>query len=692
MLSLASLSPNIELSKKGLRVRELRGISQVISTIIAMAMLVSMMVAIGIQFTREMRAINAEITLVSKMVEPPVMHLDLISKECSNKGDYVVARLSVEGYPLNGAKAIVYTSDGSIYFSNTFSSNAVQLRLPCNKESAIAITKKGLLLWFYNYRFDPDRNCISGRIINASVLAANPCKPNYKSYNSLLSSEYNSTAVPVYAYWIRARMVNSVLKGEVKADNLVRKYGIAPGLVINVSTLSYDLLSQSKSIQIRYAPSVSASYYSVWGPAPIGESFPVTIEGSTPVCIAPYSCRYEKYYSETHTRDNYIELNTTMTIEYQDANLKQVSNGWLYIKDYRYTWLLKPVIDSEPGETDTIKPDIVYAEPLVRTSVISSMDGCNEELNYNYAHMLYSAPIDIVLFPIIVSRNQSEIDASITIIPINRLATYNVVEKWYDEMLGNGSLLTSQHVFAEAYLLPYMDYDRPLLPVRENVYIQPRYWPFMIRALAHQTLIPPTHIAPTVGNNTYSRIIGGVYRIDLDEMFKETNYNANRALLVIAVVFYTNGTKVLWPSENQVGALPNDREYLGCHPIVATNGIEALLHVSLLPIKLTTNKKCRLLLGIGEKVEKMATMIRYIYFNESYTSHYSENWWSELHDLHFYLEMGSKGYRAGRDEIAIVENFIGSALITRGNPSATGTEDLLWSEQYSFCSAPLVNR
>ncbi len=561
----------------------MRGLENLVAAIFVIAMIVSLAAAASILVSR---AVYGGIHVISSralMAMPPAMELRPLSSTCND--GFLAAELKINDNGLGRFGVVVYDLSGRVVGAYSSDNGSVYINIPCNEDVVITVNSSNGGFWIYRYELDPNMHCLSGYIVNASALLRG-CKNNIGNMDT-----YSSMLQPL---WIRGILVSN------DALSLLNEYGVVPGLVINET--NYVVLGRSNSYVYRFIPSrVSASTTLYDNNLTVDVSYPI-------YCRPGIGCLYRDNSYHTPLPENATRV--AMHLEYEYASLVAERPGWLHIRDYRvvlplhiqlygdsageysgwgwqYTWLIEA----------NLSPPFFYArikEVGTRLSNGHSYTICTKKS----ISSLYSRSIDVLLVPLLVSRDSAPITLSYGVLPVQ----YNVqgmlswrfwsnLPSWTIKTYGPYRSMP-QYVAIYAYLVPLPEW-RLGLPVDMQI-AQLTRSNQVIKAVYETTLLNLTRIAT-------GEALGGTISIDPGKLFNKAGLLGNTAILAIELVLVGKGSNLIVDTTNNT----DDMGYSHfCNTGIAfISGIDDYVHLSILPASIHAQEGSWILLLPGEGVE-----------------------------------------------------------------------------------------
>jgi len=571
------------------RGRPVRGLENLVAAIMVISMIVSLATAASILVSR---AVYSGIHVISSRALtaiPPSMELKPLSGTCSN--GFLSAELRVSG---TGSAvtltAVVYDLRGRVIGAYRGVNGSVIIRIPCNEDVVVTLNTSSGGFWVYRYGLDPGMRCLRGYIVNASALLRG-CP---RSVGGINVSGYPAMLQPL---WIRGVLVSG------NALSLLDRYGPVPGLVIDTSETTYTVLGRSNNYLYRFIPgSVRAS-------ATLYDSN-LTVRVTYPVFCKPgLGCLYRSYSYYTSLPEKVT--NADMHLEYEYASLSIGRPGWIHIRDYRVILPLNIQLYGDPaGEYSgwgfrytwwveaNLSPPFFYARIMERMTRLS--DGATFTVcTKKSISSLYSRAIDMLVIPLLVSRDSGPIVLSFGVLPVQYSAQGQLVWRFWTPLLAPytekkyGPYQSGpQYVAIYAYLIPVSEW-RPGIPVdlQELQAAEPSQ---ATRAVYRVTLLNLTRLEA-------DKALGGVVSINVSDIFGKAGLLDNYAVLAVELVLASKYSRLILDTTNNTDDMGQS---LFCNTGVALiGGIDDYVHLSILPAKAYTGQDSLLLLLPGEGVE-----------------------------------------------------------------------------------------
>ena len=576
----------------------MRGLENIIAAIIVTAMIVSLASAAVILVSRMVYSGIHVISTKAMMAIPPSMELKPLSNTCNN--GYLPAKLHVGSESLRDAKITLYDLRGRVV--GIYRGNDVVLNIPCNESVIITISGTNGFFTVYRYELDPGMRCLSGYLVNASILLR-----GCPSSNSI-EQVYPSMLQPI---WIRSVLVN-----DNDALNMLKRYGPVPGLVVNESETLYTIINRHNYSYIFVPrPVAYAALYSKTGYVNIiDKAFPL-------FCKPGIGCAYvRKLLHSPYAKDS----NITMHVEYEYSSFVIEQPGWIHVRDYRVVLPLRIVLASDPDGVSfgwgfnytwwiegNLSPPFFYARVMENATRLSN--GYTRTIcSRKSISSIYARAIDILLVPLLVSRNTTNITVSFAILPVQ----YSVHGALYWASNNAGTIFTekrygsyppwSQYIAMYAYLVPLSEWGIGI-PVENNI-LQTTTSLGIVKAVYRKTLLNLTRI---VGNAT-----SGNLSINVGEVFDKAKLLDERAILVIEIVLASNGSRLIVDTTNNTDI--SNQPVLCNLGIAYISGIDDYIHLSILPSTINTRDRTWILLAPGEAIQgyRFAYNVKKIYLQE----------------------------------------------------------------------------
>ncbi len=562
----------------------MRGLENLVAAIFVIAMIVSLAAAASILISRAVYGGIHIITSRALMAMPPTMELGPLSNTCND--GFLAAELKINDNGLGRFDVIVYDLSGRVVGAYSSDNGSVYINIPCNEDVVITVNSSNGGFWIYRYELDPNMHCLSGYIVNASALLKG-CKNNIGNMDT-----YSSMLQPL---WIRGILVSN------DALSLLNEYGVVPGLVINET--NYVVLGRSNSYVYRFIPSrVSASATLYDNNLTVDVSYPI-------YCRPGIGCLYRDNSYHTPLPENATRV--AMHLEYEYASLVAERPGWLHIRDYRvvlplhiqlygdsageysgwgwrYTWLVEA----------NMSPPFFYARVVEKATRLSdgySFTVCTKKS----ISSLYSRSIDILLIPLLISRDSAPITLSYGVLPVQYNAQGKLSWEFYYTPLSGYTVKTygayrssPQYIAIYAYLVPLSEW-RLGLPVDMQI-VQLTKSNQVIKAVYKTTLLNLTKI-------TSNEALSGIISIDPGKLFNKAGLLSNNAILAIELVLVGKGSRLIVDTTNNTDDVGDS---LFCNTGVAfISGIDDYIHLSILPTNTRVPQGSWLLLLPGEGIE-----------------------------------------------------------------------------------------
>ncbi len=557
----------------------LRGLENFVAAIIVLSIMVSLAAAATILVSRAVYSGIHVISSKALMAVPPTMELKPLSSSCNNGLLQVELRIPYTYREI--FSVVLYDLSGQVVGVYNGSNGSALIKIPCDKGVVITLNTSSGAFWVYRYELDPRMRCLEGYIVNASTLIQG-CTQDSRSY----ASEYPLVLQPI---WIRSTLVDN------DALELLDKYGPVPGIIINVSEMSYTIIDRDIAYSYLFAPArivASATLYST--NSSIHISYPT-------FCKPGVGCLYKKGF--TNSED---ETNVLMHLEYEYAVLLAERPGWIHLRDYRailplriklagdeyyegwgrnYTWIIEANL-SPPFFSARIRENITnlyngYTSSYCTKKSISS---------------LYTNSVNILLIPLLVSRNSSPILMSFGVLPVQYTAQGKL--SW---VFRSGSSYTikeygpynsrPQYVAIYAYLVPLSEW-RIGIPVDLQA-LQLTRSSQAVRAVYRTTLLNLTMI-------TASRTLGGLISINVSDIFNKSRLLDDNAILAVELLILSQGSSLIVDTTNNTDDIGYSHF---CNVGVAfINGVDDYIHLSVLPSRAYSSEGSWILLAPGEGI------------------------------------------------------------------------------------------